>query len=402
MSKPNKKSLLVIFFVIIFIIVGTVSIVFFANGYQISTKGKISFLATGIISATSKPKGASVYVDDKLLATTDNAINLPPSNYNIKIVKDGYLPWQKNIQVQKEIAYQTNTQLFRSSPDLKPLTITGAINPAVSPDGTLVVFAVASASATKNNGLYLIGLSDNVVFLIKNEAKQLSTNLQNLDWSKFTFTFSPNSKQILAHNTTGSNISNYLIDLSTTTDYKNLYDVTAKLSLIKEDWDLQEQQIIKANIALLPAELQPFISTTSAKSAILNIDNTMVLYLAQIDGNLKKNIITPPPAQSTQTQSRDVQKGNYYVYDLKDDTNFLLGTKDSLYNPIWVANSNNLIYIEDQKIQTVEYDNTNRQTLFAGNFNKNAVYPWLDGSKIITLIAPYNNAQENLYSIIIK
>ena len=401
MSKPEKKSLLVIFFVIIFIIGATIGIIFFAQGYQISTKGKISFLATGIISATSKPKSASVYVDDKLLATTDNAINLPPGNYNIKIVKDGYLPWQKSIQVQKEIAYQTNTQLFRSSPDLKPLTVTGAINPAVSPDGTLVVFAVASASAAKNNGLYLIGLSDNVVFLIKNEAKQLSSDLQNLDWSKFTFTFSPNSKQILAHNTITNN-GNYLIDLTTTTDYKNLYDVTAKLSLIKEDWDLQEQQIIKANIALLPAELQPFISTSSAKSALFNIDNTMVLYLAQIDGNLKKDIITPPPAQSTQTQSRDILKDHYYVYDLKDDTNFLLGTKDSLYNPSWIANSNNLIYVEDQKIQTVEYDSTNRQTLFAGNFNKNAVYPWLDGSKIITLIAPYSNAQENLYSITIK
>jgi len=399
MSKPSKRSLLVIFFVLIFIIVTTVGITFFANGYQISTKGKISFLATGIISATSKPKGASVYVDDKLLATTDNAINLPPGNYNIKIVKDGYLPWQKNIQVQKEIAYQTNTQLFRSSPDLKPLTVTGAINPAVSPDGSLIVFSVASASAAKTNGLYLIGLSDNVVFLIKNEAKQLSSNLPNLDWSKFTFTFSPNSKQILAHNTT--NNSNYLIDLSTTTDFKNLYDVTAKLSLIKEDWDLQEQQIIKNNLTLLPTELQQFISTSSAKNTVFNIDNTMVLYLAQTDGTLKKDIISPPPAQSTQTQSRNIQKDNYYIYDLKDDTNFWLGTKD-LYRPQWIANSNNLIYIEDQKIQTIEYDHTNQQTLFAGNFNKDAVYPWLDGSKIITLIAPYSNAQENLYSITIK
>lgn len=399
MSKPSKRSLLVIFFVLIFIIVTTVGITFFANGYQISTKGKISFLATGIISATSKPKGASVYVDEKLLATTDNAINLPPGNYNIKIVKDGYLPWQKNIQVQKEIAYQTNTQLFRSSPDLKPLTVTGAINPAVSPDGSLIVFSVASASAAKTNGLYLIGLSDNVVFLIKNEAKQLSSNLPNLDWSKFTFTFSPNSKQILAHNAT--NNSNYLIDLSTTTDFKNLYDVTAKLSLIKEDWDLQEQQIIKNNLTLLPTELQQFISTSSAKNTVFNIDNTMVLYLAQTDGTLKKDIISPPPAQSTQTQSRDIKKDNYYIYDLKDDTNFWLGTKD-LYRPQWIANSNNIIYIEDQKIQTIEYDHTNQQTLFAGNFNKDAVYPWLDGSKIITLIAPYNNAQENLYSITIK
>ena len=400
MSKPNKRSLLVIFFVLIFIIGTTIGITFFAKGYQISTKGKIGFLATGIISATSKPEGASVYINDRLITATDDTINLTPGDYTIKIVKDGYLPWQKNIQVKKEIVYQTTTQLFRSAPDLKPITVTGAINPAVSPNGSLVAFSVASASATKDNGLYLLELGNKCCFIFtKDSAKQLSSNLQNLNWSDFTFIFSPNSKQILANNAV-KNI-NYLIDLSTTTDYKNLYDVTAKLDLIKEEWNIQEQEIIKIKTALLPIELQPFVSTISAKTIIFNEDETKVLYLAQIDGNLKKDIITPPPAQSTQSQSRDIKKDNYYVYDFKDDTNFWLGSKD-LYNPNWIANSNNLVYVEDQKIQTVEYDNTNKQTIFAGNFNKDAVYPWLDGSKIITLIAPYNNAQENLYSITIK
>jgi hypothetical protein len=399
MSKPEKKSLLIIFFVIIFIVAVSSGIIFLAQGYQISTKGKVSFLATGIISATSKPKGASVYINDKLITATDDTINLTPDKYTIKIVKDGYLPWQKNIDVKKEIVFQTNTQLFRSAPDLKSITSAGAINPSVCPDGSLVVFSVASASATKDNGLFLLELNDTASILPKNSAKQLSSNLPNINWSDFVFTFSPNSKQILASNRS-KNI-NYLIDLTTNTDYKNLYDVTAKLALINEEWKIQEQEIVKDKISLLPKELQPFISTTSAKSIILNEDDTKVIYLAVTNGDLTKNIITPPPAQSTQSQSRDIKKDNYYVYDLKDDTNFWIGTS-AMQNINWIANSNNFIYIEDQKIQTTEYDNTNKQTLFAGNFNKNAVYPWLNGSKIIILIAPYNNAQENFYSISIK
>lgn len=399
MPNSNKKSLSIILIVIIFIISVTYGISFFARGYQISTKGKLSFLATGIISATSRPKAASVYINDRLITATDDTINLPPDDYTIKIIKDGYLPWQKNIQIKKELVYQTDTQLFRSAPDLKPITLTGAINPAVSPDGSLVVFSVASASAEKDNGLYLLELSDSPVFLAKNLAKQLSSNFPQLNWSQFTFTFSPNSKQILAKNTT--NNTNYLINLDANTDYKNLYDVTPRLTLIKEEWNTQEQQIINSKIERLPVELQAFISTNSAKNVIYNSDDTKVLYISQKDGDLKKDIISPPPAQSTQPQSRDIKKDNYYVYDLKDDTNFLIGTKD-LYNLNWLANSNNLIFIEDQKIQTVEYDNTNKNTLFAGNFNKDAVYTWLDGNKIITLIAPYNNAQENLYSISIR
>ena len=399
MSTPDKKSLSIMLFVLILVIGGTYIISFFARGYQISTKGKLSFLATGIISATSKPKAASVYINDKLITATDDTINLPPNEYTIKIIKDGYLPWQKTVQIKKELVYQTDTQLFRSSPDLKPITLTGAISPSLSPDNSRVIFSVASASASKDNGLYLLELSNSPIFLAKNSAKQLSSNLQNLDWSKFTFTFSPDSKQVLAHNTV--NNVNYLINLDTTTDYKNLYDITAKLSLIKEEWATQEQQIIKTKFERLPIELQSFISTNSAKNISFNTDEDKVLYLAQTDGNLKKDIMTPPPAQSTQAQSRDIKKDNYYVYDLKDDTNFLIGPK-SIYNLNWLANSNNLIYIEDQKIQTIEYDNTNKQTLFAGNFNKDAVYTWLDGNKIIALTAPYNNAQENLYSISIR
>lgn len=399
MSSTDKKSLSIILFVLVLIIGITYGISFFARGYQISTNGKIGFLATGIISATSKPKGASVYINDRLITATDDTINLTPDEYTIKIIKDGYLPWQKKIQIKKEIVYQTDTQLFRSAPDLKPITLTGAINPAVSPDGSRVVFSVASASATKDNGLYLLELSDSPVFLAKNLAKQLSSNLQNLDWAKFIFTFSPNSRQILAKNT--SNNTNYLINLDSNTDYKNLFDATARLSLIKEEWNLQEQQIIKSKIERIPVEIQSFISTSSAKNIVFNTDETKFLYLSQKDGNLKKDLISPPPAQSTQNQSRDIKKDNYYVYDLKDDTNFLIGSKD-FYNLNWLANSNNLTYIEDQKIQTVEYDNTNKQTLFAGNFNKDAVYTWLDGNKIITLTAPYNNAQENLYSISIR
>ncbi|MDD2483291.1 MAG: PEGA domain-containing protein [Candidatus Shapirobacteria bacterium] len=399
MSTPDKKSLSIIFLVVLLIIGGTIAISFFARGYKISTKGKLSFLATGIISATSRPKAASVYINDRLITATDDTINLVPDEYTIKIVKDGYLPWQKNIQIKKEVVYQSDTQLFRSAPDLKPVTLTGALNPAGSPDGSLVVFSVASASATKDNGLYLLELSNNVNFLAKNIARQLSSNLSNLDWSKFTFTFSPNSRQILAKNI--SNNTNYLINLDATTDYKNLYDVTPKLTLIKEEWQIQEEEIIKAKLNLIPKEIQAIVSTASAKNILFSDDDTKFLYLAKIDTNLQKDLISPPPAQSTQIQSRDIKKDNYYVYDIKDDTNFWIGDS-SLQNLSWLVNSYNLIYTEDQKIQTVEYDNTNKLTLFAGNFNKNVVYPWLDGSKIVTLIAPYSNAQENLYSISIR
>jgi hypothetical protein len=67
-----------------------------------------------------------------------------------------------------------------------------------------------------------------------------------------------------------------------------------------------------------------------------------------------------------------------------------------------LPNSNNIIFVEADKINVMDYDGTNKQTLYAGNFNKNTVYPWSDGSRIITLTVPYLNATSNLYSITIK
>lgn len=399
-NTSNKKSIIIILSVFLFIIASTYFISIYAKGYQINFKQGTSLTATGILSVTSKPKAASVYINDRLITATDDTINLTPDTYIIKIAKDGYLPWQKTIQIKKEIVYQTDTQLYRSAPDLKPITLTGAINPTASPDLTKIIYSVASASASRDNGLYLIELTDNSILINRNTPQQISPDLPNVNWSKFNFIFSPNSRQILATNK-NTNIS-YLLSLDTPVTQKTLLDVTPRLSLIKEDWNNQNQQLIASKLELLPKDLKNLVSTDSAKDISFSSADDKILYLAKKDSSIPKNITTPPPAQSTQTQSREIKKGNYYVYDIKDDTNFLIGPSDKIYNSFWLPNSTNVIFMNDQKIKVIEYDGTNEQTLFAGSFNKDSVYPWSDGNKIITLTSPYIGSIENLYAIVIR
>jgi len=375
-----------------------------ARGYQLNfqTGSGSIFKATGLLSATSKPKSASVYINDKLVTATDDTINLPPGDYQVKIVKDGYLPWTKDFHVNKETVYQTDTNLFRSVPDLKSLTLSGAINSTISPDYSKVIYAVASASATRDNGLYLIELTDNPLPIGRNIPRILATNFTFIDWSQFKFTFSPNSRQILATNSAGT--INYLLSLDTPITAANLFDVTPRLSAIKTDWAQQSDQIITAKVDKLPSELRQLVSTSSATAISFNSTEDKVLYLAAADGNLKSNIITPPPAQSNQAQSRQIFKNNYYVYDLKDDTNFLLFNQSALQTqtPFWLANSNNIAFVDNKAIRVIEYDGTNLQTIYAGNFDPDTVYPWADGSRIIALISPYTSAPANLYAIIIR
>ncbi|MFA5750044.1 MAG: PEGA domain-containing protein [Candidatus Shapirobacteria bacterium] len=399
-KTSNNRSLIIFFLVTCFIFVSTYLISIFARGYRFSLKNGFTLSSTGIISAVSRPKGASVYIDDQLVTATDDTINLSPGIYNLKINKDGFVPWQKTVTVKPETVYQADIQLFSAVPDLKPITLTGAINPSANVDNTKIAYSIASASATKDNGLYIIETNGLPISLIRGISHQISSNSTTINWSKFTFTFSPNSRQILATNK--DKHLNYLLSLDTPINSQKLVDITNDMEKIEKDWQTQTSLIINAKLERLPKEIRPLVSTSSAKDIQPSTNEDKILYLAQIDGDIKKDIITPPPAQSTQIQSRQVKKGNYYVYDTKDDTNFLIGNSSNLQNPSWIPNSNNIIFVENNNLKVVDYDGTNQQTLFASNFDINCVYPWNDGSKIVILTAPYPTAPQNLYAISIK
>lgn len=344
-----------------------------ARGYQPDFNDGFKFKATGLLSATSKPKSASVFINDRLFTATDDTINLSPGKYRVKIVKDGYLPWFKNIEIQKEMVYQTEATLFRLAPDINPLTQNGALNPNLNPDKNTLVFAVSSASATKDNGLYLIETYPLPLLLGRNTSKQIIGNLPSIDWSNFNFSFSPNSKQILA--TARTKNTTYLLNLEAS-GQKKPTDVTNLVNSIKSDWQKQKTQIILAKLDRLPLKLRPSVSTQSA-DILFSEDDSKILYLSL------KNL--------------------YHVYDLKKDMDYPIGDINEIQNPFWLPNSNNLVFSnKDQQIKTIEYDGSNQNTIFAGKFSNNLILPWSDGSKIVIYTRPFPQAPENLYSVSIR
>ena len=401
MSQPSsKKSLLFILSALLLIASTTYLISILARGYKIGINQGPFIKATGLLSATSIPKSASVYINNRLATATDDTVNLPPDTYHIKIIKDGYLPWEKTIEIKKETVFQTNAQLFRAAPDLKPLTLTGAINPTISPDNSLIVYAVASASAELNNGLYKLNLTTRPISLNKNLPKQIYPNFTNINWAEYSFKFSPDSNSILA--TSQNKTATYLINLATPPARHNLFDITSRLPLIKQEWQRLTGQFILNTIKDLPQQIQEVVSTSSAQNISFSSSDDKILYLADKDSQLEDHYTTPPPAQSTQKQTRKIKADHYYVYDLKDDTNFLLDHQNNISNLFWLPNSNNLVYIQDKQIKTTEYDSTNTQAIFANNFDQNIVYPWPDGNRIIILTSAYTGVQKNLYAISIR
>jgi len=436
----SKQSWLVIASVFAFVILGGTIASYFIRGYRPDISRGI-LIPTGLLAANSTPKGASVYIDGKLVTATDDTLNLVPGQYEVKIVKDGYLPWQKTITIKKEVVKQTEANLFRAAPDLKPITDTGAQNPILSPQGNKVVYAVSNASLATKNGLWVSELASNGISLIKSSAKHLAHNQANLDWSKAKLTWSPNGQNILAQFKADDQvISSYLLAADRLTGPDQLRDVTFRLSAIFADWERERQKELALKMLLLPEELQA-IASQSATWLTFSPDEKRLFYLATNEAEIPQDLAPHPPARSDQQETRRLVPGNIYVYDLLEDTNFFIVKAEDInldwqkLKPMptptpkketttgspkpetvnypltaidfqfpfyWLATSRHLVYIQEEKINVVEADSTNRQTLYAGPFENGFVFPWPDGSKLVILTSLHSDSPANLYAVTIR
>lgn len=405
-----------------------------AKGYRPSSTNK-SLEGTGLLSANSIPKGASVFINNKLTTATDDTINLPPGEYQVKIAQDGYLPWEKTLKLQPELVTQTNARIFPAVPDLKPLTFSGAINPTPSPDGQKIVFGVMNATSDTKNGLYVLDLQDRA-FTLNSDPKQITRNSPKYDFVNSNITWSPDSAQILVTlNLNKPEEQNILLNPNAFNDAANYKDITARLPVTIKEWQELINKKNQENMLRLPEFMQT-LATESAKLTYFSPDDKMFLYTATKTVTIPDNLLPALPASSTQKEDRNLQPDKIYIYDLEEDKNFLIGNAPApspspksnlktkivikpadelekirtLYSPIknqliqWFPDSRHVIMVEENKLTIAEYDNTNRQTVYAGPFSQNFAYPWPNGSRLI-ILSSLNGSPDlppNLYSINLK
>ena len=84
-------------FTLLLIIIVTIGVILYGMGYRLGLGSAGPQIAhTGILNASSSPRGALVYVDGHPTSATNNTVNLTPGKYTIKISKEGYQDWQKD------------------------------------------------------------------------------------------------------------------------------------------------------------------------------------------------------------------------------------------------------------------------------------------------------------------
>lgn len=399
-----RKEVLVSGLVILFLVISTIIAVLFGKGYRFGFGGNGPIVSgTGLLVATSSPDGAQVFVNGHLTTATDNTINLAPGEYEVKIFKDGYFPWQKKITIKKEVVSKADALLFPKAPKLESITNIGILNPVLDPSKTKIAYVVASQSAVKN-GIYILDMTSRPILTLQSASSQIVNDTVDA-FSSSSLLWSPDSKEILA--TIGTTIkTTYLIQTNTLNQSPK--DVTETRLTVDSAWEKLKNDKNKALMDSLPKKLKRVVSED------FNIlewsqDETKILYEASRSAEIPL-IINPPLIGTDSTpEIRSIKKGEVYVYDLKEDRNYKIldsVPKREEFSPLaimWYPDSKHLVYVNDSKITMMEYDGKNQTTVYAGPFVDGYVFPWPDATKLVILTNLGNpTIDANLYTISLK
>lgn len=83
--------------VTIMILLATSILVYYAYGFNVNRDGDL--VQKGLVFVSSQPSGAQIRIDEKQVDTTNAKLNLPAGQYDLRLSRDGYRDWKRNIAV---------------------------------------------------------------------------------------------------------------------------------------------------------------------------------------------------------------------------------------------------------------------------------------------------------------
>ena len=395
----------VIFFLITLIVVGSLGLFvsYYARGYRLDF-ASFKFQPNGILVLRSEPDGASVYINGDLKTATNASISIPPGTYDVEIRKDGYFSWYKRLIIEKEIVTQASASLFKNVPSLSPITSVGAVNPVMAEDGGKIAYSVLPGKdvGADKSGLWVLD-----TFSLPLGFGAGPKRITDGDMTGASYVFSPDGRQILLTITNSS----FLMDTGSFTAQNQRVNIASKTDTTLAEWEAEKELKDQSLIRNLPPELSDILSRKSL-SFVFSPDGGMILYTASASGTLPEGLVRPLPGASTQRQERGVQTGHTYVYDIKEDRNFLItdqpATIDNMDNPRqgalrWMSTSRHLLFALNGQVVIMDYDGTNRQTVYSGSYFAPSAFPFSNTTKLLILTnlgAPAATA--NLYTLTVK
>ena len=398
--KTMNKQLVFSITVFLCLVFATTLVVLYGKGYRFGLgEGKIEFNGTGLLVAKSIPDGAQVFVDEKLKTATDNTINIPPGDYEIRIVKEGYFPWVKRVKIQTEIVTRADALLIPTAPKLESISDIGAARPVIDPTLTKIAFIVSSQSATRN-GIYVFNMGTNPLLTLQSSSVQIVDDSSDL-FSEAQISWSPDGKDIIATISAARELpTTYLLDTDRANNPPN--NVTSSLSTVATSWARIKNSKEKAVFDSLPRRLKPVVQNNFT---ILSYspDQNKILYQASASGTVPIIIKPRLIGVNSTPETRNIEVGSYYIYDIKEDHNYKIDSNNFKGAFSWFTDSHHIIYVKDKELHIIEYDGLNDTVVYAGPFIEGFLFPWPDATRIVVLTNLGNSRiLPNLYTISLK
>jgi len=386
-------------FITTLIILGVSGIIYlYTAGYRLEKNKNeipIDFTVTGMINAKSIPEGATVYLNDEIKTATNSSIGgIAPGIYNLKIVKSGFTPWEKNIEVFPELVTDITAVLVSKTPRIEPLTQTGATNPAISP--TLSTIAYFSQD-DKNPGVWTLPLNPARLNIF---SATPSVVLEDTTYTKFSqglnIFWSPDEKQLLIQQDENSY---YLAELGTRT----AKTVTNWLE-IKEGWDLALTE--KRSALLEKLDISEELKELALhKETIWSPDGKKFLYKIENQNGQNEyrvyNMENPlPVGENVDTLVLTTEK---YLGNGQEAT--AIAPKFS-----WYADSFHLIVLQREMNETdnrgqvslIRIDGTNKTEIYNNKIYSDNIFSSPNGDKIILLTSFRTTDQIDLYTVSVR
>jgi hypothetical protein len=351
--------------------------IFYARGFRLEKEAQnITISPKGLLVVNSEPTGAQIFIDDKLTSATNSTLTVSPGEHTIIVKKEGYLDWKKVSVIGSDAVSVVNAFLLPAAPSLTAFTTSGAITPSVNEDQTKIIYVVPTKESVPSDTKAGVWLAEttNLPLGFSRDPRQITdlvpTDAQ-IEWS-------PDSREILL--TTKS--VTYRLNLNQFTNGKQASVVTSTKDTIRAEWKTKKEDKLTAKLSSLPDQIRD-IFLKKVKNVTFSPDENRILYVASGSATIPEGLVNALPGSSTQKETRKLTDSLSYVYDIKEDKNFEVGAKnESLY---WIPNSLNLLVPQKDSISVVDYDGTNRNVIYSGNYIFPYAYPSTSTNRVLIL-----------------
>lgn len=146
---PFHRRILPWIFTIIFFVAAP-ALVFYTAGYRWNPK-KEKIERNGTLIIDSTPADARVYLNGRDTGETTPITmqNVTPGHYDIRVVHDGYSPWEKRLDVYPEHVTFANTIKLWKNGTFTPFTSQAVSALELSPNGSFIAGLSSSASSSE-------------------------------------------------------------------------------------------------------------------------------------------------------------------------------------------------------------------------------------------------------------